>query len=521
MNSKSESDRGVDSRDRSVHHESIQSHCTQPSAKSLTQAHRQELKASGLNEEQIKKVGHFSADAATAKKLVGIALPGLIFPYNDPFNRPYLKKDGRPYYRVKPDWEKRKAEESPKYLSPEREGCRPYFSPLHSNWTKVLKSTKTDLWETEGEKKADCGCANGLAVIAFAGVDAWVDRYDRETGHKLDTSRLLPELTVINWATRRVNQCFDSDIIEKIPVQMALAKRARALKQDGAIPYLILLPNEVDGAKNGLDDFVVRHGIEALKVLAKAAKPTPVKIEEHEVKDAQGNKQKEYSCSLTLEEPQSHPKALMAWAVLKERWAYRPSIGWYEWQGTHWKLKTLEEFEADLTRFMDAQNWQKRSSGLITSVVRELKSRLQVRDQAWSPAGKVAFCNGTLELGSAQFIPKHNPFDRLTRLRPYAFDALAQCPTWLSFLAEAMEGDEERVQLIRAIFRYASLPRDRDRKAEIEKSFDFLGQKGTGKGTTLEVLTNLVGSENIGSASVDTFKTAVGLGQLLDKDRSH
>jgi phage/plasmid-associated DNA primase len=259
---------------------------------------------------------------------------------------------------------------------------------------------------------------------------------------------------------------------------MALAKRARALKQDGAKPYLILLPNEIDGSKNGLDDFVVRHGTEALNVLAKASKPTPLKTEERELEDEQGNKQKVTVYWLNLEEPDSHHKALMAWAVLKERWAYRPSIGWYEWQGTHWKLGTPDEFEADLTRFMDAQHWQKRSSGLITSVVRELKSRLQVRDQNWSSSSKVAFQNGTLELGSAQFIPTHNPFDRLTRLRPYAFDALAQCPTWLSFLAEAMEGDEERVQLIRAIFRYASLPRDRDRKAEIEKSFDFLGQKG-------------------------------------------
>jgi P4 family phage/plasmid primase-like protien len=514
----SESDRGLGNCDRSTHNDSIQSHCTETFARQLTKAHQNDLEASGLREEQIKRTGHFSADQATAQKLVGIALPGLIFPYRDPFGQPYLKRDGQPFYRLKPDWGKPKTEDSPKYLSPKGEGCRPYFSRLYPAWEKTLKSTKVDLWETEGEKKADCGCANGLAVMAFAGVDAWVDRCARKTGQELGTSRPLPELSAIDWSNRRVNQCFDSDIIEKQSVQSALAKRAVALKQCGAKPYLILLPNEIDGSKNGLDDFVVKHGTEALNVLAKASKPTPLKTEGRELEDEKGNKQKETVYRLNLEEPDIYQKALMAWAILKERWAFRPGIGWYEWQGTHWKLGISDEFEADLTRFMDAQHWQKRSSGLMTSVVRELRARLQVRDQAWSPAGKVAFYNGTLKLGSDQFIPTHNPFDRLTRIRPYAFDTLAQCPTWLSFLAEVMEGDEERVQLIRAIFRYASLPRASDRKAEIEKSFDFFGQKGTGKGTTLEVLTNLVGSENIGSASVDTFKTAVGLGQLLDKD---
>ncbi|XGV98786.1 MAG: phage/plasmid primase, P4 family [Leptolyngbya sp. BL-A-14] len=516
--SDSDSDRGVDSRDRSTHDDSIRSHCTQTSAKRLTQAHRSDLEASGLKEEQIRQTGHFSANQATAQKLVGIALPGLIFPYLDPFGQPYLKQDGQPFYRIKPDWGKLKTEDSPKYLSPKGEGCRPYFSRLYPAWEKALKSTKVDLWETEGEKKADCGCANGLAVIAFAGVDAWVDRCDRETGQELGTSRSLPELSAIDWNNRRVNQCFDSDIIEKQSVQAALAKRAVTLKQCGARPYLILLPNEIDGSKNGLDDFIVRHGTEALNVLAKASKPTSLKTEARELKDERGNKRKETIYWLNLEEPDSHQKALMAWAVLKERWAFRPSIGWYEWQGTHWKIGIPDEFEADLTRFMDAQQWQKRSSGLMNSVVRELRSRLQVRDRAWSPARKVAFQNGTLELDSDRFIPRHNPSDWITRLRPYAFDALAQCPTWLSFITEAMEGDGERVQLIRAIFRYAVLPRASDRKAEIEKSFDFFGQKGTGKGTTLDVLTNLVGAENIGSASVDTFKTAVGLGQLLDKD---
>lgn len=479
----------------------------------LTQAHQKDLEASGLTPEQITATGHFSANAEIAKELVDSPKPGLIFRYYDPLGKAYLRSDGKQFCRIKPDWGEAKTEDTPKYLSPKDQGCRPYFSRLLPNWSKVIKSTKIDLWETEGEKKGDCGCAHGLAVLAFAGVDSWVDSSARKGKLKPRKSQPLPELSIVNWKNRKVFQCYDSDIIHKLPVQSALAKRAATLVNLGAYPHFLLLPNELDGSKNGLDDFVVRHGIDALKMLAKSSKRTP-----YESREIGGVNNKEIIYVLNLKEPGNHYKSLMVWSVLKERWAYRPGSGWYEWQGTHWKGKTDVELEEILTKFMDAQNWHKRSSGLITSVIRELKTRLLIRDEFWSPFGKLAFINGTLDIISGQFSPSHNPCDRLTRLRPYLFDPSAQCPTWFRFIYEAMEGDEERVQLIRAFFRYAALPRPRNRKAEIEKSFDFFGQKGTGKGTTLDVLANLVGVENVGSASVDIFKTNVGLGQLIDKD---
>lgn len=490
----------------------LQFHSGPDQSKNLNKTHLKELSSSGLTGENAAKAQHFSADVKVAKALTGYSLPGLIFSYFDPSGEPYCCRNGNPFYRIKPSWGKCHADDSPKYLSSKDQGCRPYFSRIYPDWRKAIKSTKIDIWETEGEKKGDCGCANGLAAIAFGGVDAWVDRHDRRTGEKLSESRVLPELEVVEWRQRKVYQCFDSDIIEKLPVQSALAKRAFYLKQLGAYPHLVLLPNETDGSKNGLDDFVVRHGIEALKTLGREAEPTPLKIQrKSEVSD------KEATVSLDLKEPESHYKALMAWAVLKENWAYRPGVGWCEWQKTHWKSQADEEFEVSLTYFMDAQGWKKRSSGLINSIVRELRSRLLVREEFWNPFEKLTFKNGTLDTVTGHFAPTHSPQDRITQLRPYNYDPLAKCPTWMKFLSQAMENDKERINLIQAIFRYAVLPRSRDQKAEIEKSFDFFGQKGTGKGTTLDVLTNLVGSDNVGSASVDTFKTSVGLGQLVDK----
>lgn len=485
----------------------------------LTGKHRKDLESSGLTPEQVSIAGHFSVSKAQAQKLVGYKLPGLVFRYCDPDGNSYKRINGQPFYRIKPDWGNSSKnnedddDKPPKYLSPKGDGCRPYFSRLYPNWKQAIKSTKIDIWETEGEKKGDCGCANGLAVIAFGGVDSWVDHCDRKTGEDLDDSRELPELTVVCYYHRKVYQCYDSDIVEKLSVQSALAKRAYKLKvEKDAYPHLVLLPNELDGSKNGLDDFVVRHGKEALIILASAAKPTPFKGEE----EGEG-KEKRTIIVLDLKEPNIRYKALMAWSVLKETWAFRSGIGWYQWQKTHWSQVTEDEFNAVFTRFMDAQNWDNRSNGHIQSIRNELKSRLLIKEQLWNSPTKISFFNGTLDLATQQFTETHNSLDRLVQVRPYVFDQSAQCPTWLKFIHEAMEGDVERIHLVQAMFRYATLPRPRNRKAEVEKSFDLHGEKGTGKGTTLDVLTKLVGEENIAAISTTTFETPQGLAQMVDK----
>ena len=236
--------------------------------------HFKDLESSGLTGEQMALTGHFSASARMAQKLIGHNLAGLIFPYHNPHGKPYLKSDDQPFYRIKPEWGNLKTEDSPKYLSSAGEGNRPYFSRLYPQWQRAIKSTKIDLTEVEGEKKGDCLCSYGEATIGFSGVSGWVDKTPRPGENQLEHSRPLPELDVIEWHNRKVYQCYDSDIIEKLPVRDALFERAQDLHHKGAHPYLILLPNEINGAKNGPDDFVVRHGIEAYRVLKKAAQPS-------------------------------------------------------------------------------------------------------------------------------------------------------------------------------------------------------------------------------------------------------
>lgn len=531
-----------------------------PQPVSLSAKHIAELKASSLTEEQALATGHRTVSAAEAKKLTGHELPGLLITYIDPTKgKPYEILTGkwakRPFCRLKPDWEQarpaqreRYADEDgklPKYLSPKSCGSRPYFSPL-IDWSRVIHKNSIPLTITEGEKKGDAGCAAGLPTIALSGVSTFVDRDDRDEWHGGDglawdidepedeepVSRFLPELEVVNWKHRPIGIAFDSDVICKFQVEKNLEILLSHTRARAGRGFPILLPNEVDGSKNGLDDFIARHGADAFMKLWDAfhsvqSSPKKMVVYKREMKGGSivlgpeepppGPGEKYLRCFLTIKEPPNHVKALMAWSVLKEDWAYRPGLGWYRWNGQHWAIAgDALELGAEITKFFDAQNWQDRNGGQYAYTQEEMARRTIIPEDTWNSESKISFQNGTLDTQTNEFHP-HRRDDYCTSVLPYDYDPFAQCPTWLRFIDSATGGDYQLQQLMRAWFRWILAPKDRRYKFPVEKSLDLIGRKGSGKGTFLDVLTLLIGEDNCASASPDCFSSPEGLGQMIDK----
>ena len=61
-----------------------------------------------------------------------------------------------------------------------------------------------------------------------------------------------------------MNCLFDSDIEDNISVDAAAKAVGNMARSQGGRPFRCLLPSEADGQKNSADDYVVRHGAEAL-----------------------------------------------------------------------------------------------------------------------------------------------------------------------------------------------------------------------------------------------------------------
>ena len=100
---------------------------------------------------------------------------------------------------------------------------------------------------------------------------------------------------------------------------------------------------------------------------------------------------------------------------------------------------------------------------------------------------------------------------RQTRCRaPY--DAAADCPRWIAFLDDVLEGDRERIEALQDWFGL-NLTTD----TRYQKFFLLVGPPRAGKGTVLKVLNGLVGAHNVASPTLSSLGDSFGLAALLGR----
>lgn len=112
--------------------------------------------------------------------------------------------------------------------------------------------------------------------------------------------------------------------------------------------------------------------------------------------------------------------------------------------------------------------------------------------------------NGTLDLKTGNFRP-HRRGDLLTKLAPVNYDADAECPKWLGFLARIFDGDKELIDYVRRAAGYTTT-------GDIGEQCFFLlyGTGRNGKSTLVDTLGHVMGDyKRIGPEALlmaDRFK---------------
>ena len=228
--------------------------------------HLEDLRRSGLSDETLAAAGIRSQSAGNVRTVLRRKDVGASLEF------PYPPLEGRAQFsRFKPDTPPLdKDGKSAKYLTAKGAGNRLYV-PANLP-PEVLKDAGVPLGFTEGEKKALKATQEGFPCLGLAGVWCW------KTKGPDGKSAPLPELDDIAWKGRIVHLAFDSDVIGNLKVRRAEAALADELRRRGAVVQLVRLPGGPEGAKVGLDDFLVANGPEALRPLLEVASRCRVRL---------------------------------------------------------------------------------------------------------------------------------------------------------------------------------------------------------------------------------------------------
>lgn len=198
------------------------------------------VNGSGISVEVAKERGYRSILGKQELASLGfsksqIRTSGLLLPVHTPDRK-------QAFCQYRPDNPRQNAQGKPvKYETPYDVGLRIDVPP---RCRESLKNPNIRLWITEGIKKGDALASHGEVVIALLGV--WNFKGKNEFGG----TTLLADLDYIAWDNRKVYVVFDSDIMYKSQVRLALMRLTEHLKRKGAAVFHVHLPQESEGEKS-------------------------------------------------------------------------------------------------------------------------------------------------------------------------------------------------------------------------------------------------------------------------------
>ncbi len=195
---------------------------------------------------------------------------------------------------------------------------------------------------------------------------------------------------------------------------------------------------------------------------------------------------------------------------------YVHGMQWHIWTGTHWERDETSEVsrraQQTIKRMVGEAN-AKNDFALLKHAHRSsFESRLNSMIKLASVQEGVAAApddldskpmllnvrNGTLDLRDCT-LRSHERKDLLTHCLPTPFEPTAVCPTWLSFLKTAFQGDENLISFVQHAVGYSLTG-----STEEQVLFFIVGTGANAKSTFLEVVRAMLG-DLAQQATFDTF----------------
>ena len=168
---------------------------------------------------------------------------------------------------------------------------------------------------------------------------------------------------------------------------------------------------------------------------------------------------------------------------------------WHRFTGTHW-VPDNEAIDSVLIELLYPGT---ESLGFKTSYKNGIKSILvdgNLMPLPKNDAGKLPFFNGLLCLKTKRLEPI-TPKNAQTWCLPYEFEPGLDCPSIKAWLLQAVDGDGETIEFLRAWMSAVLHGRN-----DLQKFLHLKGSGGTGKGMFIRLLTALIGKDNAAITSL-------------------
>ena len=469
--------------------------------------HLADLRGSGLSDETITaaKIHSEEDHHKLAAMLNRRSWPrtygaALVFPFYDDAGTVVT-------HRVKPSHPPSRNGKAAKYISPTGATVRAYIPPSQNG---DIADPDRALIVAEGEKKCLAATQAGFVAVGLTGVDCW---------HTKKSSALIPDLERVAWKGRRVFIVFDSDAATNENVKTNESLLAAALKNRGAVVKIVRLPPGENGAKTGLDDFLIARGVDELHKLLNAAEdPEPPAPEDVKMPASTLDAAEESHAFLQKFQADGQP-LLRYWRGL-----------FLHWTKGAYREKNIEQVRSELVRFLNPRYFRLTTSA-ITNTIEQLRAQSELRWETdapawlgeppvpdWQPHDLLVARNGIFHLPA--IIEGRTPHTipatpKLFCTSAADFDVQLDAPKperWLQFLSELWPDDPESIGCLQEWFGYL-ITTDTSQ----QKVLCLISPKRGGKGTISRVIRGLIGTENVAGPTLASLASPFGLWSLINR----
>jgi putative DNA primase/helicase len=450
----------------------------------------------------------------------------------------FANEDGS-VWQVKPSKPMTANGKTQKYLCPTGQATGPYLPavpaelrtilgvPLEGGfWDTIAANPGIPIVITEGGKKALTLMTAGLCAIALVGCDGSTVRVGEE-------SILDERLARFMVPGRLITIAFDQDSEPRTIARVSRATdklTARIAKHCPEVVVKVASWSPVLG--KGIDDVAAAKGRDAvLKIIKKAKKLlisadylNPASPDAIYRMGKQGPTLKEPNYLADIIHLKSNGRLAFSLAT-QCFYAYG-----HKFEGVWTPMDIIEAkaFVSNAIKELTPEGVQLGySDNTVASVTNLLKGLClnagigkpyddAARDAEGNPLPRlIPMLNGVLNSQTRELYPHDKSYGHIHRL-PYAYNALALAPTpILEFLSSTQDGDEMRVQVLRAFMKALVT----GQASKLQRFLEILGKGGTGKSTFSSLLQGLVGVENCVSTSweriADKFTSISFQGKLL------